>query len=268
MPWISSEMLASYLARTLPTEQIHTIDERSKTDPELAARLWLITGTARYSQESMVVSGADLTQTATKSASSDRGEFDDLLARLREGDQSAAALVVDRYTRRLVVLARANLDRRILRKEDPEDVLQSVFQSFFRRCSLGQFQLDSREDLWALLVSLTLHKCGHLAHYFHGARRDIQREAQAPANLESSAVELQELAREPSPVEAAMLAETLERLLAGLKPYQQEIVRRGLEGEGTAEIAEHLGVTRRSVQRVLQQVRKRLEEWRGEAEKS
>jgi len=191
--------------------------------------------------------------------------FADLLARLRTGDQAAAALVVDQYARRLIALARTNLDRRILRKEDPEDVLQSVFKSFFRRCGVGQFRLDRREDLWSLLVSLTLHKCGHRADYFRAARRNVQRETPAALGQESSASEWEALAREPTPLEAVMLAETVERLLGGLEPHQQQIVQLSLEGEAPARIATAVGVTQRTVQRVLKGVRERLEKWRGEA---
>ena len=36
----------------------------------------------------------------------DDASFDDLLVRLRAGDEAAAALVVDRYAHRLVALAR------------------------------------------------------------------------------------------------------------------------------------------------------------------
>src|SRR5262245_15208825 len=107
----------------------------------------------------------------------DDPSFADLLGRLRAGDQAATALVVNKYAHRLVGLARDKLDRRIRRKEDPEDVLQSVFKSFFHRCAQGQFHLDSSADLWALLVSLTLHKCGHRVDYFRAARRDVGREA-------------------------------------------------------------------------------------------
>jgi RNA polymerase sigma-70 factor (ECF subfamily) len=196
----------------------------------------------------------------------DESSFADLLARLRAGDQAAAALVVDQYARRLVALARNHLDRRILRKEDPEDVLQSVFKSFFHRCAGGQFRLDSREDLWALLVTLTLHKCGHRMDYFRAARRDFQREVPAVPPAEASASDWEALAREPTPVEAALLAETVERLLDGLAAHQQQIVRLSLEGETVAQISARLGVTMRTAQRVLQGVRERLERWHAEAE--
>jgi RNA polymerase sigma factor (sigma-70 family) len=190
--------------------------------------------------------------------------FADLLVRLRAGDEGAAALVVDRYSRRLVALARTKLEPRIRRKEDPEDVLQSVFKSFFHRCGLGQFRLDSRQDLWALLVSLTLHKCCNRADYFRAARRSVDREVQSPPPLDSSAVEWEALARDPGPPEAAMLADTIERLFDSLKPHHLKIVRLSLEGEEPAQIGAHAGVTERTVQRVLKGVRERLERWHTE----
>ena len=194
--------------------------------------------------------------------------FDDLVARLRTGDQNAAEVVVDQYARRLIALARNNLDRRILTKEGPEDVLQSVFKSFFHRCGQGQFQLQNREALWALLVSLTLHKCGHRADYFLAGRRNIRQEVRHPSPGDSSARELEALARGPTPIEAAMLAETLKRLLGALKPHQREIVRLSLEGEALARIAEHVGVTQRTVYRSLGDVRKLLERWHREGQES
>jgi RNA polymerase sigma-70 factor (ECF subfamily) len=190
--------------------------------------------------------------------------FADLLGRLRRGENAAAAVVVDRYARRLIALARAHLDRRILRKEDPEDVLQSVFKSFFQRCGAGQFRLDSRDDLWSLLVSLTLHKCGHRADYFRAARRDIKREAGEPGPMDVSRQEWEALAREPTPPEGVLLAETVERLLDGLEPHQKQIVQLSLEGEAPARIATRVGVTQRTVQRVLKGVRARLERWQEE----
>jgi RNA polymerase sigma-70 factor (ECF subfamily) len=197
----------------------------------------------------------------------DDASFADLLRRLRAGDGGAAALVVEQYAYRLVALARSRLNRRILRKEDAEDVLQSVFKSFFLRCAGGQFRLGSRDDLWGLLVSLTLHKCGHRADYFQAARRDVRREAAAPPPPpEGSRPDWEALAREPTPVEAAVLGETVERLLADLEPRQQQIVRLSLEGEAAAQISARLGVSERTVQRVLSGVRECLERWRAEAE--
>src|SRR5690242_9456367 len=55
--------------------------------------------------------------------------FADLMARLRAGDDAAAAALFQRFATRLIALARGRLDGLVRRKVDPEDVVQSVFRS-------------------------------------------------------------------------------------------------------------------------------------------
>src|SRR6185295_15765908 len=64
--------------------------------------------------------------------------FDDLMARLRTGDEAAAAEVFHRFTGRLIGLARRRLDHLVRPKVDAEDILQSVYRSFFRRSAGGR----------------------------------------------------------------------------------------------------------------------------------
>lgn len=191
----------------------------------------------------------------------DDASFADLLGRLRAGDPGAAVQLVDQYARRLTALARKKLHPRILRKEDPEDVVQSALKSFFRRHGQGQFQLDSRHALWALLVRITLHKCGHRAEYYFAEKRNVANEVDSPLPEESSDFEFEALARDPSPDEVAILAETVEQLVRGLAPHQKKIVQFSLEEKSTADIAALVGVSQKSVQRVLKGVRERLEGW-------
>ena len=92
------------------------------------------------------------------------------------GDDEAAAKVFNRFARRIVGLARRHLHTSLQSKVDPEDVLQSVFRSFFLRCADGQFDLESWESLWGLLMSITLHKCGKQIKYFHALCRNVRQE--------------------------------------------------------------------------------------------
>jgi RNA polymerase sigma-70 factor (ECF subfamily) len=184
--------------------------------------------------------------------------FPHLMRRLRAGDQEAAYRVFDRFSHRLVGLAHKRLGLRLRSKLDPEDVLQSVFRSFFRRNATGEFAPDSWDSLWSLLTAITLHKCGHQIDYFRAGCRDVAREAGAAAN--SSPACWEALAREPTPAEAVLLTETIEQLIASFADTRERrMVELALQGEDAAEIAPLVHCSQRTVQRILSRVRKRLQ---------
>ncbi len=185
--------------------------------------------------------------------------FTELMTRLRSGDQDAAALIFRRYSQRLVALASSRLGPQLRQKMDPEDVMQSVFRSFFVRQADGQFDLDSWDSLWSLLTVITLRKCGYQVRQFLAAFRDVGREVVPPAADEDSAADWEALGRDPSPSEAAQLTETVEELLCGLDGPDRQIVELSLQGYPVLEISERVGRTQRTIYRLLQRVKKRLQ---------
>jgi RNA polymerase sigma-70 factor (ECF subfamily) len=186
--------------------------------------------------------------------------FDELMARLRAGDPVAAERIFRQFARRLIALAQSRLGVRVGRKVDPEDVLQSVFRSFFRRQADHAYDLDNWESLWALLAQFTVRKCGHKVAHFHAARRDVRREENLlPLSPEESTVIWEPLAREPTASEAAVLVETLEQLLAGLEERDRAIVTLSLQGYSVQEIVQQVGRPQRAVYRVLERVKRRLQ---------
>jgi RNA polymerase sigma-70 factor (ECF subfamily) len=182
--------------------------------------------------------------------------FVDIMSRLRRGDSDAEAAVFHRFAGRLIALARSRLDGRIRQKVDPEDVLQSVYKSFFQRQARGQFVLDNWDALWALLTLITARKCGRWVDFFHAECRDVRLED--PGRAEEG-LAVGALARGPTPEEAAVLTETLESLLTGLSDSHRDIVSLGLQGYATPEISEKVGRSERTVNRVLHRVGKKLE---------
>jgi RNA polymerase sigma-70 factor (ECF subfamily) len=193
----------------------------------------------------------------------DDAAFAALMDRLRRGDQTAAWEVFDRYARRLAGLARTRLSSRFAAKLDPEDVVQSVFRSFFHRHADGQFELSNWESLWALLTVITLRKCGHKTEHFLAACRDVRRET-VPLS-EECATSWQGIARDPTPVEAAVLTETIATLLGELAERDRGIVELSLQGEPAEAISAKLGCSERTAARVLGRVRRRLERLRDHA---
>src|SRR5262245_49776131 len=85
----------------------------------------------------------------------------DLLARWRTGDQQAAVELFRRYVDRLIALVRSRLSAKFSRRLDAEDVVQSVYRTFFAEARDCRFDLQHGGDLWRLLVTIALHKLQH-----------------------------------------------------------------------------------------------------------
>jgi RNA polymerase sigma-70 factor (ECF subfamily) len=181
----------------------------------------------------------------------------DLRAQLYFADDASRALF-ELYTQRLIALARNHLHIQLQRKVDPEDVVQSAYKSFFLRYGddvLGGQKLD---DLWSLLSLITLRKCADRVRHYTTERRNLSREAGSESADDAESWR-EAIDREPTPEQAAVLAETVERMLADLSPPERPIVELSLQGYSTREVSERLGRAERSVRRVRERVRERLE---------
>jgi RNA polymerase sigma factor (sigma-70 family) len=191
------------------------------------------------------------------------GSVTRLIQLLRSGNATerdlAARLIWRRYFRDLLELARNNLNRRIRRREDEEDVLQSMYKSFCLRQQRGEFDLTGRDALWKLLVTITFRKARNVAKKQTRDRRDIAREQTVADRDESESVDwaLEQMdAAGPSPAEAALLNEALERRLEVLAdPELRQIALWRLEGYTNREIAHRLDCTERSVERRMERIR-------------
>jgi RNA polymerase sigma-70 factor (ECF subfamily) len=182
--------------------------------------------------------------------------FAELMDRLRAGDDDAAARVFRRFGRALVRLAREQLDSCVRQKCDPEDVVQSVYRSFFTRFRDGQFHFPGWDGLWGVLTLMTLRKCANRAEYFHAARRDADREL--PLEGRPGDPPWQPLDREPTPAEAAALTDLVERLMRDLDERERHMLSLSLQGCTVQEISPEVGRSERTVQRLLERVHKQL----------
>lgn len=185
--------------------------------------------------------------------------FDDAMARLKVGDQQAAREVFERFVQRLIALAGARLGGNLRRKVDAEDIVQSVFNSFFHRHVAEQYEVTNWEGLWGLLAAITIHKCGHKVEHFHAACRDVAKEASSSFLTDESRNDWEVVARGPTPSQAMILNETIETLLRRLDERERQIVLLTLQGWSTAEIGPEVRCSERTARRVLNEVRQQLE---------
>jgi RNA polymerase sigma-70 factor (ECF subfamily) len=185
--------------------------------------------------------------------------FHGFLARLQAQDGDAARELFRRFTGQLILLARRRLDGPLRHKVDSEDVVQSTYKSFFRRYDQGDLEFANWNSLWGLLTLITLRKCADRVAYHRAECRDAAREVSAAPGPDGAAALPEALGREPTPHEAAVLTETVDRLLEGLGADERPIVELSLQGHSTREISEELNVPERTVRRVRERIRNRLE---------
>jgi RNA polymerase sigma-70 factor (ECF subfamily) len=183
----------------------------------------------------------------------------ELLARLRSGDQAAAAELFRRYAQRLAHLAEQHLSRSLAGRLDGQDVVQSVFRTFFERCARGDFRIDCSAQLWQLLVKITILKARAEARHHLAGRRDVRAEAAGAEAWLAEAV-----AHEPSAAEAVALVDQVEGLLRGLPALYCRVLDMRLQGHAVPDIARELDVSRQTVYRVLHLLQDRLQADAGE----
>lgn len=186
------------------------------------------------------------------SSESHGGSLTELIPLLRQGDEAAAARVWQRFVPRLLGLARRTLACHPRLAGLADDVVQSVFASFFHRARAGRFTLQGRDDLWNLLAVMTVRKARRtILHETADKRGGGQVRNEAAAPLEEASANLAASTPPASPECDLIAEELLTRLPAELRTVA--VLR--LMGHTNREIAAQLDWTVRKVERKLQLIR-------------
>ncbi len=192
------------------------------------------------------------------------------LNQLKSGDPAAVGPLWATYFTRLTAAARARLRAAPRGRADEEDVALSAFDSFCRRAERGQFpDLDDRDDLWRVLLTIADRKAAQLARDETRLKRGGGRVVAASAlDVGNSGADVlgAVAGTEPSPEFAAEVSEEVGRLLALLSDEGRlrEVAIWKLEGYTNAEIATKLDRSEVTVERKLNLIRKK---WNAEVPK-
>lgn len=180
-----------------------------------------------------------------------------LLLRVRSGDDPDSEQAIwDRYFPALVDRGRRRLRQGTGSERDEEDVVVSVFDSFFRRIRGGRADnIVDRTSLWIFLSWLMRNKL-----YDEYRRREAQkRNMPRPGDLsdaEAAEAWYREIADgEPTPEQVAEFTEWFESLLDALPDDKRTVAVFRLAGLTNAEIAEKVGRVERTVERWLHDIR-------------
>ncbi len=186
-----------------------------------------------------------------------RNEFHHLIADARSGSQEAARQLVRAYGPHVLRAVRRKLYKALRGKFDSVDFTQAVWASFFAAFDRLDAFRDPNEMI-AFLTRLAHHKVvGEAQRRFGTAKLDVRRER----SLDDSALALAEqlVARQPTPSAVVVADEMWSRLLRGCEADDRRVLELRREGHTHEEIAEQLGVSERTVRRIIERVvRERL----------
>jgi RNA polymerase sigma factor (sigma-70 family) len=171
-------------------------------------------------------------------------------------DEAARQLWL-RFSGRLAGVVRRRLDARILRRAGEDDVLQSLFASFFAAAPGPDGPPKDRAQLWGLLVRFTMCKVANKVDYHRAQRRDIYRERPLETPAGSGSIGPADPLDEQrlGPEDEAIAREEFHRTLAALPADLREVFNWRLEGYTNAEVAAKIGRSERMVELKLKTIR-------------
>jgi RNA polymerase sigma-70 factor (ECF subfamily) len=179
---------------------------------------------------------------AVRAASSRNGasislSLSDLLARVRQGDEAAAAAIVREYEPQIRAEARTRLAQAQLgHLVDSVDISQSVMKSFFVRATLGVWEIEHPGQIVKLLLAMCHNKLAEQIRWHHAQRRDVlRREWLGTQQLASIA------GHEPPADDVAILSELQEQVSQRLSQRERLLAAARADGRTWREIADDTG---------------------------
>jgi RNA polymerase sigma factor (sigma-70 family) len=106
-------------------------------------------------------------------------DFAEFMRRVRGGDEAAARELIEQYENELRIIARVRMRDPLLRGVlDSTDVCQSVLANFFVRAALGEFELQTPQDLLNLLSVMVRNRTIDHVRAQQADRRGVERRSQ------------------------------------------------------------------------------------------
>jgi hypothetical protein len=174
--------------------------------------------------------------------------LDDL--KIGQNVDAAALKLCDYALGKLVHIARTMLRDTPRQAADEEDIALSALQSLFDGAAHGRLpNLESRDNLWRVLYTITLRKVVAQNEYEHARRRDSDRRVES--DIEAV------VGHEPTPEFAAMMVDELRFRLSNLRDDTlRQIAKLLLERWSNQEIAKQLDCHVRTIERKRDLIRR------------
>jgi RNA polymerase sigma factor (sigma-70 family) len=186
-------------------------------------------------------------------------EFARLMERVRAGCPDATRQMFDRYGPHVLRVVRRLLQRRLRRRYDSIDFAQSVWASFFR-VPAERYSFASPAALVAFLSRVAYNKVKETTRQrLQTGRHDLTRECSLDEPAEAGLPEpMKEKlpARVNTPSQYVIADERWQKLVRGLPPGHRRVLELLREGHSHIDISRQLGIDRKIIQRLLDQLRR------------
>ena len=197
--------------------------------------------------------------------SKDRDQLRDyypaLVTRIAEQqDERAAELVHDFCRPRLTAFARSRIFPKLLQRVDADDVVQETFQSFFHGVYANRFQIDTTSELWNTLLAICMNKIRTESQHHTRKKRSFDREAQHEEYGSGTDAPASSMVAGSAPYGTQFVLAQLRSILGDMDSRDQEVMLDSIRGMSNTDIAEKHECSERSVRRVFQRIRGRLQE--------
>ncbi len=178
------------------------------------------------------------------------------LQRIADGDDEAARELLIRYEPEVRLVVRRQLPRLLRSRFDSLDFLQSVWGSFFRKVRREPAEFEDSRHLVAFLARAAKNKVIDEYRRAGSRKADMHREeplwaeGDRPRDLAATG---------DTPSQVAEAREVFGRLRDLLPEDRRQLLELKAQGLSSREIGDRLGISERTVQRVLEDLRRRAE---------
>ena len=179
----------------------------------------------------------------------------ELLERARQDSEGSAQEIVERYGPYILRAVRRRLNKKLRSKFDSVDFVQAVWASFFA-LPVDRLQFERPQQLVDFLMGLARNKVvDAVRQRLETQKYDVSRELPL---YDSTAVDAREVkARGPTASQVAIAKEEWQRAQDSAVPREERIVNWIQRGQSLESIAREIGVSVKTIRRVLERIRQR-----------
>ncbi len=187
-------------------------------------------------------------------------DFAEVIESARAGDEAAVAALLGRFEPEIRTMVRVRLPRALRNQFDSMDFVQAVWKSVFtgkgddaaRFADVGQFR--------GFLAGVARNKVyEEHRRQTRTKKYDLGREERLYVRKGDRDVPREVAAADPTPSETVQAGDRLGQLLRGRTAEEAQVVDLRRQGLTFEEIAARLGTSERSVRRVIESIRERME---------